>query len=428
MRARRKFLTGSSRWMLLAAIAIGCAKPEIKVPASEGSESGGRGGGGGGRGGTTGGGEGGAERPDGPSVYLPDLGMPDVRLQMVGDGGCNKLTANYSEKIPSVVLLLDRSSSMRAQYGTPVPGQPLPTRWNVLKQAILDPVMGLIKPNEKIQFGLATYTATSQHPSCPWLDEVSIKSGNYDAISALLMPEELPPTKGETPTSESVAAAVAKLSEITDSGSKYIVLATDGEPDTCPGTCTGPTCAVPDKPGWPRDPSCGQDRSIAAVQDAFKKGIKTFVIGLGDEVGAEHLQALANAGAGLPVAISPALMQHLTGECRILPADLKGKYDAAGGTAHFFTPTNLKELANDFSVVIGAVRSCKFTLAGKVQQDNAGQGHVTLDGMELKYKDPNGWQANSPTELEVLGSACEQLLHKPETHIDIAFPCDVYFE
>ena len=115
---------------------------------------------------------------------------------------------------------------------------------------------------------------------------------------------------------------------------------------------------------------------MAAVQDAFKKGIKTFVIGLGDEVGAEHLQALANAGAGQPVALSPGMMQHLTGECAIPADQLKAQYTAAGGNAHFFTPTNLKELANDFSVVIGAVRSCKFTLAGKVQVDNAGQGHV----------------------------------------------------
>ena len=65
-----------------------------------------------------------------------------------------------------------------------------------------------------------------------------------------------------------------KLSKITDGGSKYIVLATDGEPDTCPGTCVGPTCPVPDRPGWPRDPQCGQDRSVAAVQEAFKQGIK----------------------------------------------------------------------------------------------------------------------------------------------------------
>jgi hypothetical protein len=422
-----KFLTETSRWALLAAFTFACSKPQI-IPGKGSGDSGGTSGKNGGRGGSSGGGQGGSEPTDGPSVYLPDLGMPDARVQQIGDGGCNKLSANFSEKIPSVVLLLDRSSSMNALYGTPMPGMPIANRWNTLKQAVLDPINGLIKPNEKIQFGLATYTATSANPTCPWLNEVAIKSANYDAINALLAPEQLPPGKGETPTSETVAAAIAKLDQIKDGGSKYIVLATDGEPDTCPGHCVEPTCPVPDSTGWPRDPQCGQDRSVAAVQDAFKKGIKTFVIGIGDEVGAEHLQALANAGAGQPVAISPQMMEHLTGECRIPAADLKGKYDAAGGNAHYFTPTNLKELSNDFNVVIGAVRSCKFTLAGKVVLANAGQGMVSLDGMDLKYGDPNGWRMNSETELEIVGSACEDLLHKPEASVSIAFPCAVYFE
>ena len=52
---------------------------------------------------------------------------------------------------------------------------------------------------------------------------------------------------------------------------KYIVLVTDGAPNTC----------------LVRDPQCGQDASVAAVQAAFGAGIRTLVVGLGGILTAE---------------------------------------------------------------------------------------------------------------------------------------------
>jgi hypothetical protein len=359
---------------------------------------------------------------------LPDLGAPETIIHGIDDGGgCNTRNVKYSGHIPTVALLLDRSGSMNSTYE---PGPPALSRWQVLKQTLLDPIAGLLKPNEAgVRFGIATYTGLKVQASCPWIEEVGFALDNYAAANTLLAATgERVAGDGETPTSESVAQIAAKLFADPDVGSKYIVLATDGEPDTCPGTCVGKQCPVPDRAGWPRNPECGQDRSVAAVQAAFAKGVKTFVIGLGDEVGAEHLQALANAGAGLPVAISPAMMELLTGTCKIPAADLKAQYMPAGANAQFFAPANQKALAEAFKTVIDSVRSCKVTLTGMVQLANAAQGKVTLDGEQLPYMDPNGWQMNSPTELEILGDKCQDLLHKPEAVLQIAFPCAVYNE
>ena len=63
-------------------------------------------------------------------------------------------------------------------------------------------------------------------------------------------------------------------------GPKYIVLATDGEPDTC---------AVP-------NPSNGQPEAIAAAPSSFAKGIPLFYISVGTDVSATLAQAMANAG------------------------------------------------------------------------------------------------------------------------------------
>jgi hypothetical protein len=427
-KARVVFLTNTSAIILLAAtVATGCKAPEIKAGKQDG-----RGGAGtddqgrGGRGGDT---QNAGDEDAAPPFELPDLGPPETISRGVDDGGgCNTRDVKYSGHIPTVALLLDRSGSMNQTYE---PGPPPLSRWQVLKQTLLDPTIGLLKPNEAgVRFGIATYTGLKTQASCPWIEEVGFALNNYDAASRLLAATgERVAGDGETPTSESIAQLTAKLLADPDVGSKYIVLATDGEPDTCPGVCEGRQCPVPDRAGWPRNPQCGQDRSVAAVQAAFAKGIKTFVIALGDEVGAEHLQALANAGAGLPVAISPAMMEFLTGNtCKIPAAELKAQYMPAGMNAQFFAPANQKALAEAFKTVIDSVRSCKVTLTGMVVLANAAQGKVSLDGEALKYMDANGWRMNSPTELEVLGTKCDDLLHKPEAALQIAFPCAVYNE
>ncbi|HEX6766854.1 MAG TPA: hypothetical protein VF103_15270, partial [Polyangiaceae bacterium] len=85
-------------------------------------------------------------------------------------------------------------------------------------------------------------------------------------------------------------------------GRKYVVLLTDGNPNTCRVA----------------DPQCGQDLSVKAAQDARALGITTLILGLGDIVttnsgcepaimpcGARHLQDMANAGTGLAVETPP---------------------------------------------------------------------------------------------------------------------------
>jgi hypothetical protein len=309
------------------------------------------------------------------------------------------------------------------------------TRWDVLKKALLDPERGLIKANERdFRFGLVTYTGLAKAPSCPALEKVRIALGNFAAIDAAYGPATPPKDngsqdKGETPTGESIAAVTAELDAFAEDGPKHIVLATDGEPDTCPGTCTSGNCSPADRPGWPRDPNCGHDRSIAAVQAAFGKGIKTYVIGIGNDVGAEHLQALANAGAGFPVVLGQQ-GNWLESSCNLPPSSWKGKYvKTAGGadmTAKFWKPNDAAGLAADLRAILGGVRSCKYTLNGTVNLRQAPSGRVSIDGKPLTYDDPNGWRMSTETELELLGAACTAL--QSSDKLEVGFPCGVFIE
>ena len=351
---------------------------------------------------------------------------------------CLKAEIKPERLIPTVALVIDRSSSMTEKYGTG-------TRWDVLKSALLDPANGLIKPKEsEVRFGLAMYTSTPQAAMCPMLDNVDFAVGGYDAINAVYGPALTPNVKAETPTADAIRAVTAKLLAVQERGPKYILLATDGEPDTCPGTCMG-DCPVHERPNFPRDPNCGQDESIAAVEAAHAQGIKTFVVAIGNEVGEPHLKALANAGQGLQPVLTDMVYSWLRYTCNIKPSKFKGKYiDVAmvpnetepkvvapmqtPMQAEAYRPENGEALARDLTKIINNVADCKFKLNGKVQPTAIPLGTVALTRTSdkqsslLRYMDAAGWRMNGDNEVELLGSACEQFQTGGFT-LAVDFPC-----
>jgi hypothetical protein len=168
---------------------------------------------------------------------------------------------------------------------------------------------------------------------------------------------------GETPTGESLDAVWQKLDMLDVPGRKYMVLATDGEPDTC---------AVP-------NPQEGQPESLAAVTAAFNAGIETFIISVGDEVSEMHLQDMASAGQG-------------------------GDPNAA-----FYQALNQAELLTAFQDILAGVRTCQLDLDTPLDMADAPNCTVEVNGQAVPLDDPNGWQLNDAQEIELLGSSCEAL-------------------
>lgn len=292
--------------------------------------------------------------------------------------GCADITVQFEKQIPTVVLLIDQSGSMTAAF----PGG---TRWNVLRDALMNPNSGVVKLLEKdVRFGLTLYTGADANPTCPILSNVPISLNNFDAINTLYsssVPIE------DTPTGESVDAVVKVLDAFAEPGPKVIVLATDGEPDSC---------AFKDPlPGTP-EAQMAKDLSVNAVKAAYAKNIQTFVIAVGDQITQAHLQDVANAGVGKQV----------------------GGMD----NAKYYQPTDQQALADAFNEIINGVRSCTFTLGGMVDPMQADTGTVILDGQKLPYNDPNGWQLNSPTEIELLGTSCTAIKQGDHT-LSVTFPC-----
>jgi hypothetical protein len=265
-----------------------------------------------------------------------------------GEGGCGPGV------IPSVLLMIDNSSSMF---------DPRESLWDPLFNVLMKPADGIVATfQSEVRFGFTSFRGTSMasDPKCPVLFEVDYDLDNFDAINARYSAQSAEWREGvkwETPTGAAIAKVAQKLASTTSDppGPKYIVLATDGNPNTCATL----------------DPQCGSDEAIKAVQDAKALGITTFVIGIGDltgsstgcekswgRCGADFMQDMANAGRGLPVQAPPDSLKYLPcTPTNVLAASYAGASDTPG-MAPYYAATNATELDAAFREVLGSVLTC----------------------------------------------------------------------
>jgi hypothetical protein len=294
-------------------------------------------------------------------------------------GGCD-ISANVALGTPTVVLLVDQSGSMDADFESTI-------RWDAVYDTLMDPTDGIVQKLESsVRFGLTLYTGISDYDDdeglpdeCPYLTSIGPALDNYATIDAMYSGQSW---LDDTPTGESLEAVAADLAAFPEDGAKIIVLATDGEPDTC---------AEP-------NPQEGQEVALAAAEKAFDMGIQTFIVAVGPEVSETHQQEMANVGVG------------------------KDRNDPA--PAPYYQALDPATLVAAFEQIIGSVINCQFTINGDVVVDLACQGTVLLDGQPLECG--TDWRVLDPKTLELIGDACEVLQDGSPHSVEANFPCGVY--
>jgi hypothetical protein len=310
------------------------------------------------------------DQDEGHKTLRFDVASDDIPGE--DDEECAEIKVDTEPVTPTVVLLVDQSGSMDANFSGD-------TRWNSVYQTLMDPNDGVVKPLEsRVRFGLALYTSDNGHDGgeCPMLTEVDPAMSNHAQIDAVFAPE-LPIR--DTPTGESLQAVADKLAQVDFDGPKAIVLATDGEPDTC------------EQP----NPQQGQAESLAAAQAAFDLDVETYIISVGNDVSDTHLQEMANAGVGL---------------------------EPQGQTkAPFYKAFDADELLDAFDDIIGGVVTCEYKLDGIVDLEAACEGTVRLDGEELVCG--VDWEMTDASTLELLGGACQTIKDGGEHQLDASWPC-----
>lgn len=407
------------------------------VTAAAGATSGGAGGptSAAGAGGTAGGAAGSGASAGGSAGMVAAAGMAGA-----SPGICEKLDVVSTPQIPTVELLVDTSSSM---------WETMPPAWPLLYGALMDPTNGVVAPlQSQIRFGFASYKGaqgtSESDPACAVMTTVDPALDNHDAIDAVYQmvgdsydeykTEHYTTPKWETPTDYAIDYATNVLANYmpTPPGKKYILLVTDGNPNTCVVL----------------DPQCGQDLAIKATQDAYAQGIGLFVLGVGDIVvqpnngcpsdarcGLLHLQDLANAGVGAGVQPVPGCDDWHASGCTF-PHDacnqdqmLLATYtpDSPNVGMPFAVDTSgsnaTAELVDSLSSLLNNAVSCTVDMDAIVTGDPA-LGLVSLDGSPLAYNDPNGWILESDAySVTLQGSACATF-KKGGSSLSITFPCD----
>jgi hypothetical protein len=180
-----------------------------------------------------------------------------------------------------------------------------------------------------------------------------------------------------TPTAQAIQAATAYLQTVKDQNAKYILLATDGEPNCASGGNTTPN-------GGNTTPNVqGTVDAIAAAKTA---GFLVYVIGIGPSVG--NLDNFA----------------------------------AAGGTTHYFPATSPQALTDAFASITKAVTTCTFNHSTTPPDVN--NIAVYLDKNLVQKDASNGWSYGPNTQTIVLnGTTCDQITSGKASTVQVLFGC-----
>jgi hypothetical protein len=303
--------------------------------------------------------------------------------QPTGDSNCGSQTSSTTKQPPDVLLVLDRSSSMdwsiaddcycstaAASGGA---GARLcadtsncTTRWQAIQPAVTDTVTKATDVNWGLKF---FPTASANQCSVSSTMEVPVKAGNASALQTQIQSATL---SLSTPTAAAITSATAYLKSLNDGNPKYILVATDGEPN-----CGGRPASIN------TDDVAGASSAAAA---ALAAGFPVYVIGIGPN--------LANL------------------------TDLASK----GGTKDYYQVSSPQQLADAFASIGKLVASCTFTLSSAPPA--SGNVAVYLDKNLVPKDATNGWSFSADSKsIELHGTTCDQVTSGKATTVQVLYGC-----
>lgn len=341
----------------------------------------------------------GISNPNGPAP-------PPRTMPLMPDMACASTSIVANRVLPTVMLVVDGSTSMQSGYGpAPDGGMAFPnmaapgqaSRWSAVREALVKPDVGVVPSLQGlVKFGLAVFGTAGQ---CPLpLGVIDPVINNFMAINSGL-PQSAPGMF--TPTGPALDQVVDKLPDPTLAvdkviGPQIIVLATDGEPNACGSNDI-----------FAGIPMTDYNPSIAAAMKAQAKHLKMYVVSVASAGGefANHLQQMANIGANMP----------------------------AGMNAPVYYPEDPAALAETLKMLIGDQLSCELALEGKgVKVGKECTGTVELNGQKLpcagnppEAGSENGWMLKDEKHIELLGTACETFKNAVDARLSAKFPCEV---
>ena len=286
------------------------------------------------------------------------------------DANCGSVTSTATRQPADVLLVLDRSGSMEwstdSDQNCRAGATDCTSRWPALTSAV---TTTLGNTADTIHWGLKLY-------SSPGGSSCSVNAGVEVPIAATSVPDieteiDRANPSNNTPTAQAIEAATAYLGTLDDPNDKYILLATDGEPNCAPGE---------------RSNSQNVQGTLDAIAAAQAAGFPVYVIGIGPSVG--NLDNFAEAG----------------------------------GTGNYYPATSPEALTDAFASISKLVATCTFTSdEPPPDEDNVA---VYLNKSLVPQDDANGWSFGADTQTIILhGSACDEAMSGSGSSVQILFGC-----
>ena len=304
------------------------------------------------------------------------------------DSACGTKTQSAKMIPPDIMIVMDRSLSMTNDVddkpctgGTGNNGNcGANSKWEIVVPVINQVVTST---DAKVNWGMFYLGDEPAMCGVATAPVVPIATMNATAVTTSLTGNTFNGQVG-TPTQRAIRGAVSYLTGLTDQNPKYLLLATDGQPN----------CATANSLNT--DDTAGTQ---SAVADALAANIPTFVVGIGNTNAAASLNQLAIAG-GRP---------------------------QMGGTSSYYQVNDATALATALGTIVGQAASCTFNIGPPPDGTTVTGLGVFGDGMPITMDPSSGWSFTDMTKTSIIlnGAICDQVLSGTVHDVTVAFVCMV---
>lgn len=305
------------------------------------------------------------------------------------DANCQNQPFTVTAPPPDLLIVLDRSGSMnQSPEGFSCRFDPTTcvSKWTQVTAAINQVVS---RTEKTIHWGLKIFANDDVCGITPGAT-VEPRGMNAAAIAAAIAdPAILPATMGRTPTRAAELSAGKYLTTLsaTDRNPKFVLLATDGQPNCVEGevdTALDDTTPAID--------------SVATVK---AMGFPTFVIGIATEGGAADMTLNAMAASG--------------------------GYPLSGGTTQYYSVSTTDDLVTALNrIQVITMGMCTYPLATPDERSDMTKVTVTVDGVSSPKDDPNGWHFEPGMKsITFSGTTCNYLMKGTLKTVQVLYGCKV---
>jgi hypothetical protein len=307
---------------------------------------------------------------------------PDVLTTPTADANCGAITSRTTRQPADVLLVLDRSASMDYSitedcYCTNTGGgfgnlctdtSNCTTRWEAIEPAVTTTVTNSMYVNWALKFFPSSGTGGG---NCRVNNTIEVQFGDGSATDVASQVNSAT-FDLSTPTAAGLVAATNYLKTLDAGSDKFILLATDGEPN-----CGGSPANIN---------TVDVTGASAAAAAAYAAGFKVFVVGIGPNLG--NLTELAKAG----------------------------------GTTDYYSVSSPEDLSKALSSISKLVGSCSFKSADAPPDPT--NVAVYVNGHKVESDASNGWTYGStPQEVVLTGDYCAEMSTGNQVDVQILFGC-----